>query len=294
MEVTINWKRNTWGETGFNVYRHSAPMDAQNPGTQVGTAPARATSFVDTTVVADTLYYYRVAAVYQGQEYVSDNLEVSTYQAFNVPPTGLTGYYQADTLTGGTLVDALGSLDGTVVAGAPTLVTGVFGSAVYLDGADSIELPAGLAPSSDYFALALWHYGVKEVSSTFFVINDSGGNRTVNLHLPYSNDGGRVYFDCGNSGSTYDRIDKVIGTAHRGWHHWVFQKDRLNGRMEIYFDGALWHSGTGKTRAIQGANQIATLNNGNHEGAFDEMAIYNRMLTTQEIAAMAAQTPPAT
>lgn len=292
MEVTINWKRNTWGETGFNVYRDTAPMDAQNLGTQVGTAPARATSFVDATVVADTLYYYRVAAVYQGAEYISDNLAVNTSQSFNVPISGLTGYYQADTLTNGTLVDALGSLNGSVTAGAPTLVTGVFGSAVYVAPGDVITIPPGIVQSSDYFAIAIWKYGVQEVNSTFLNIEDGSGNRAINLHFPYGTDGGRIYFDCGNSGSTYDRIDKQVGTAHRGWHHWVFQKDRPAGRMEIYFDGSLWHSGTGKTRTIQGAGQPVTLGGSNHEGGFDELAFYSRVLTQSEITELASQTPP--
>lgn len=75
MRARINWQRNTFGETGFNIYRDTAPLDPGNLPAPLGTAPARATEYVDETVVDQTTYYYLVAAVYQGVEYKSPVLQ---------------------------------------------------------------------------------------------------------------------------------------------------------------------------------------------------------------------------
>ena len=67
------------------------------------------------------------------------------------------------------------------------------------------------------------------------------GQRVVNVHLPWSN--GRVYWDCGHDGG-YDRIDQQAQTEdYEGrWNHWAFVKNADTGIMEMYLNGALFHS----------------------------------------------------
>lgn len=110
---------------------------------------------------------------------------------------------------------------------------------------------------------------------------DSVNNRLVNLHFPWSNS--RFYWDAG-TGSGYDRIDELASAAEIGgeWHHWAVTKNSATGIMNIYKDGVLWLTGTGKNlqvgeinKFILGAN--AGLSN-NWSGKIDEFRIWDKAL----------------
>ena len=106
---------------------------------------------------------------------------------------------------------------------------------------------------SNEITVSAWIYGdvdIMPANSYLFEGKDGSGNRTVNVHLPWSN--GNVYWDCGNNGGTYDRIEKTANTAdYEGkWNHWAFTKNASTGEMKMYLNGSLWHSGTGKTEPM--------------------------------------------
>ncbi|MFT7589887.1 MAG: hypothetical protein ACI959_002108, partial [Limisphaerales bacterium] len=105
----------------------------------------------------------------------------------------------------------------------------------------------------DAITISYWSKGNSGASSTNTTAIEGldGDNlRQVNVHHPWSNS--RIYWDCGNDGSGYDRIDKLATSSEveNQWHHWAFTKNTSSGIMRIYKDGTLWHSGTGKTRPI--------------------------------------------
>ena len=64
----------------------------------------------------------------------------------------------------------------------------------------------------------------------------------------YPGENGQIYWDCGNDGGGYDRINKQATEAeYEGtWQHWAFTKNATTGDMRIYLNGELWHTGTGK------------------------------------------------
>ena len=108
--------------------------------------------------------------------------------------------------------------------------------------------------------------------------------RTVNLHFPWSN--GRIYWVCGNDGTTsYDRIDKAatLNEYAGQWSHWAFTKNTVTGNMKIYRNGQLWHSGSGKTKSMNiesfvlGANGSGTANF--WHGKIKELRIFNQELS---------------
>ena len=78
--ITVNWTNNaTQTESGFEVER--APS-ATGPWTAVGTALARATSFADTTLSAQTQYFFRV----RGTNFGNDSGYTLTANATTPPP----------------------------------------------------------------------------------------------------------------------------------------------------------------------------------------------------------------
>jgi hypothetical protein len=101
-------------------------------------------------------------------------------------------------------------------------------------------------------------------------------------------EGVTVYFDCGNEGGSYDRIDKVATPSeYKGqWNHWSVTKNANSGEMKIYLNGSLWHSGTEKTRLIDIQNFIIGARQGGryyYYGKIDEVRIWDKALSETQI-----------
>jgi hypothetical protein len=116
---------------------------------------------------------------------------------------------------------------------------------------------------------------------------DSLNNRLMNIHFPWSN--GTIYWDAG-TGSGYDRIEKAAATTdyEDQWHYWAFTKNSTDGTMEIYRDGILWHSGTGKNLEAGIVNKFRIGNSASGTnfwaGKIDEFTVWNTEITATEIA----------
>lgn len=143
---------------------------------------------------------------------------------------------------------------------------------ITVNSSESIDIPvSAMGNINNEISVSFWINGDENVlpkNSTILEAYDSNGNRTLNIHFPWNN--GRIYWDCGNSGTTsYDRIDKAANlNEYTGeWSHWAFTKNATTGSLKIYRNGQLWHSGTGNTRTLD----IATLklaSQGNSNGYF--------------------------
>ncbi|CAM9915195.1 unnamed protein product, partial [Chrysoparadoxa australica] len=137
---------------------------------------------------------------------------------------------------------------------------------------------------SNEITIAVWVNGNADVlpSNTYLMeAVDANNDRQVNMHLPWSNS--RVYWDCGNDGTGYDRIDKLATTNEfeGEWNHWAFVKNATTGSMKIYLNGALWHSGTGKTKPIdieQFTIGHSATGTGIYNGKIDELTIWDAEL----------------
>jgi hypothetical protein len=130
--------------------------------------------------------------------------------------------------------------------------------------------------------------GTAGTNTTLLEAYDTLNNRILNIHMPWSDN--NVYFDAGVS-SGYDRINKTMSTSEMDntWNHWAFVKKQSTGEMFIYKNGAIWHSGTNKTRnigyihrLILGANVDLGLK---WKGKIDEFRFYNSALSASTIQA---------
>lgn len=141
--------------------------------------------------------------------------------------------------------------------------------------------------------LRVWGGDVLPVNTTVLEAVDAQERRILNVHLPWSDS--RVYWDAGNDGSGYDRIDKAA-TANdiKGqWNDWAFVKNTASGSMKIYLNGVLWHSGTGKTKPLSGITRfkLGSDANGNipYQGKLDEVNIFRTEVSAATIAAWAGR-----
>ncbi|MCB0705788.1 MAG: T9SS type A sorting domain-containing protein [Saprospiraceae bacterium] len=169
-------------------------------------------------------------------------------------------------------------------AGFPAgLLNSTADNALDFEGAGALDLSnaANLSSISNEITVSMWCYGnaaVLPINSSIFEATDADNNRQLNVHLPWSN--ATVYWDCGNDGTGYDRIEKAAtAQSFEGqWNHWTFTKNATTGTMRIYLNGTLWHSGTGKTRSIdiQNFNFGGAVNGSNpYYGLVDEIRVWN-------------------
>jgi len=163
----------------------------------------------------------------------------------------------------------------------------------HTNGYIDIPMNTELETIDSFVTVALWVYGnpsLQPMDGTAFEAIDSVGNRLLNSHLPWSD--GNVYWDAGYLGTSYDRINKpaTVGEYEGNWNYWVFTKNVATGSMKVYLNGALWHSGTAKTKPMNG---IKTFRIGKgvwggsqtYEGKIDEFAVFNTELSLATIQA---------
>lgn len=154
----------------------------------------------------------------------------------------------------------------------------------------SLEIPTtSMSNIKSQITVSFWSKGNADImpaNNSLCHAEDNNKNRQLNVHLPWSD--GRVYWDCGNDGSGFDRIDKLASTAnYEGtWQHWTFTKNTGTGSMKIYLNGVLWHSANGKNKAIDIKKfSIGSDNNFNvpYQGGIDDFAVWDKELTALEI-----------
>ena len=208
------------------------------------------------------------------------------------PAGGRVAYYPFD----GTFDDLSGSgHDGTGSAvafeddrsGIPSmagLFSGAVPSYVQLPGTTSLVL-------NDAFSVAFWG---RFDGSGVIVERDLIGTFTTDWHT-FLTDTGELRFTFGTHENVYSTKSVMDGV----WHHVAFVRDRASGTLKIYIDGKLDVSEAGHTFDLTGNAQInvgAWDTPGGWQsgftGALDDLVIYDRLLTEQEISTMAAYLPP--
>lgn len=149
-----------------------------------------------------------------------------------------------------------------------------------------------LASINNELTITFWAYGnaaqMPAPTVLLYGYATNPSQRNLSVHLPWTDN--NIYFDCGYSNNNYDRISKTSTAAQQGgqWNHWAFTKNALTGNMNIYLNGVLWQSGTGKTKAISLLNLILGKEVGlvnNYKGRINELTIWDKALAAGDIQA---------
>ena len=207
--------------------------------------------------------------------------------------SGLIGYWPFNEGSGITTADASGNNNpGAIQPGATWVNDGTRGWVLDFPAAGSVIIPPAAFSSLAYgsqVTVSLWQYGdpaAQPRNDTIFGGNN-GGNRVIMSHIPWGDS--NVYWDAGNVGGTYDRINRGASPAEfeGAWHNWVFVKDATTGSLAIYLDGSLWHSGTGLTRTMEPITAFRIGSDagggGSYDGMIDDFAVWNRSLSASDI-----------
>lgn len=153
--------------------------------------------------------------------------------------------------------------------------------------------PSMFSNISNEITVSFWAYGnasqMPSSNNFMYGYDANPNNRQFSLQLPWGDN--NLYFDCGYTGSGYDRINKVMTAAEQGgqWQYWTFTKNATTGSMKIYLNGTLWQSGTGKIKPITLLNLILGKDQellNNYKGRVNELSIWNKELSIGTIQAM--------
>ncbi|NET41387.1 LamG domain-containing protein, partial [Okeania sp. SIO2B3] len=186
------------------------------------------------------------------------------------------------------VVDISGNKLNGKVHGAKIVPDSQFGNCVHFDGVDDyIDLPKETIPQTGEITIGFWAYGGKSLPKNTVLISayNKGNQPLIRVYLPWSDR--RIILDYGNP---FDRIEKV-GEAvdfKDKWTYWTFTKNVAKGEMNIYLNGSLWHSGTGKDKAIDLDSVVKVMfgretYNSFYNGQIAHLRIYDRVLSPEDI-----------
>ncbi|MCB0733689.1 MAG: T9SS type A sorting domain-containing protein [Bacteroidetes bacterium] len=156
-----------------------------------------------------------------------------------------------------------------------------------------------LSDLSSEITVAFWSKGdeVLPVNTSILEAKDANGNRVLNIHMPWGN--GSIYWDAGNSGPSYDRINKVASDNEikNRWNFWSFTKNATTGEMKIYLNGSLWLSGTAKDKSMTGIESLRIgkgITSNQFRGKLDHFTVWKKELTQSDIQALMVAAPTST
>ncbi|MCW3136373.1 MAG: carboxypeptidase regulatory-like domain-containing protein [Canidatus Methanoxibalbensis ujae] len=287
--ATITWKTDEPAtsqiEYGLTTsYGSSTPLDTNLVTEHTQTI---------TGLKSNTTYHFRVKS-----KDASNNEAVSEDNTFTTgEEANLVAYYKLDEGSGTTAYDSSeNGNDGTIYGGA-TWVDGKIGKALSFDGSnDYVDLPDNIitAPSlrSNGSTLIAWVKVEPSLTGRKGIVGTAACTSGWSVFgLDYYN--GKARLETYDSGADhYQRVESTTNINDGKWHHIAGTYDPSDKKMRIYVDGVLegtsseisragWS--TGSNYNYIGKNPIS----GDYffNGTIDEVKIYNRALSAEEILA---------
>lgn len=198
--------------------------------------------------------------------------------------TGLVGHWKFNESTGTVATDSTAEGNNGTVSGATWTTSGMIENALSFNGASSVTKTGSatvLKPSTEV-SVSAW---IKAGST------DTGGSEIVSMGDSYAvrlDTTGNIRFFYYNGTTWVSTVTSGVNLKNNLWHYVVAQK--TSSSVEIYVDGVLkiTSANTGTITYNQGANfVIGKHGNGDaiydFTGLIDDVRIYNRPLTAQEI-----------
>jgi hypothetical protein len=255
------------------------------PGTasfQNSASPTTAATFS-----APGVYVLRLSA-YDGTHTSFDELTV-TVAAPAAPNSGAAGSWQMESTAGGIVTDASGNGRDATVVGSPTVTSGASGNALAFNKSNYLLVnhASELNPANQ-ITIAAWIKPSER--STQYVVKKGRQNATDGYELSLSSDG--YVFVRFNQASRGDALRVNSTTKHPvSGTEWLHVAATYDGQtIKLYINGVLQSS---KNASFQIASNALPLAIGAQDdgfrgfaGAIDGVAIYNRALSAEEIAAL--------
>ena len=173
-------------------------------------------------------------------------------------------------------------------------------AAMGLDGTND-HASAGVIPLGDQITITLWAFVAQGATNIQTLSANSGGGFSANGFRLFVNSfqtaNRRILVETGNgtAGSAFSTTSNVFELGE--WNHIAWVADRIGGTGKLFYRGAQVASGLVRNDfSTNGILTIGAFSNGTFglRGGIDDVRIYGRILSTNEIAALAASpnSPP--
>jgi len=211
--------------------------------------------------------------------------------------SGLVGSWSFDEGAGTTVYDSSGNGNNGTLINAPVWSAGEFGSALTFDGIDNyVEIPHGVTLTSSNFTIEAWIYLNSDINSTQARIVSK--QETISKSYSFGifgkgyggSTGNQLLLSIGN-GTTWWNFLSATHLSNQTWYHVAGTQEGTTSK--IYINGQLDKNGTTLTQTANntGALTIGCQNQTTpatgamffFNGTIDEVRIYNRALSQQEI-----------
>ncbi len=299
MQMRLTWTDNATNESAYIIERSTDNVNYS----QLAFASVNSTSYVDTAVLPETTYFYRLRAT----NVAGNSSAAGPVSATVVPVATPINVYHFEEDAGVFTVDSVGGNTGTLVGNTlPGWTSGKIGDAALSfsgDGVANSATPQSAVQTQNSLAgtlggtatLTAWikttQVGNNAAYSAPAITGVEVAASTNDIHWGYLDASGHIGIAAGDNGIVSN------GTINDGqWHHVAFTRNSSTGAVQIYVDGNLQGSGTSatgtKTTAFRllGA-QTSVASNGTtvvggtyFNGGLDDVRIFNRVLTASEIA----------
>ncbi|MCC7569714.1 LamG domain-containing protein, partial [Candidatus Micrarchaeota archaeon] len=205
---------------------------------------------------------------------------------------GLVGYWKMDEAswdgTAGEVIDASGNSNHGVAANGATTGAGVFGNGGMFDGVNDYVNADMVSQISDKYTASAWIYPTRlEPQAETYGNTILATSSNYGIWLLHNNGAIRIHAFSSSTARYYQTTATPI-TLNK-WHHVVVTAER-NGEGKIFVDGELIENFTAENdtgwSGVLGIGDLRLDRGLTHQGAIDEVRIYNRALSSAEVKAL--------
>ncbi len=212
-------------------------------------------------------------------------------------PAGMISYWRLQESEGPTFVDEKDNHNGLAGTSAPLQTAGISGNAQLFNGSSFISVPSHADfnwTAAGSFSIELWVKTTAASGNQVFIGRDdpSTSNLTTHWWIGVTALGKINWYTRASDGSN-GVVTTSVSYNNDVWHHIVAVRDGALQKHFLYVDGILQNTGGTPVTLTADLSTTSDITIGNmvfnmtptyfFNGAIDEVAVYNRVLTESEI-----------
>ncbi len=292
-EIDLTWSGTSPNADGYRIERSS---DGAN-FSPIGATGPKVTTFHDMRLMPATTYWYRVYAINSsGRSDMTAPIQAATKPA--AVTDGLVGWWTFDEGSGNFAGDLSANHDEGHIAGEVTWLGGHVGDAALSFHGAGVAPGFVAIPNKPYLRFA----AAQSFSLAAWIEPANIPSKWAGW-ITHSTDAGQTYGICSNPanqwvfGTADDSHDIAGGTLTTGWHYLTAVQDGPKNTRTLYVDGQVVATGPAADASGSGDLWVGGAKNDEEQyvdGTIDDIRIYNRALSGEEIGQLCSWKNPPT